>query len=163
MGGLQDVALPRIARLGDAWVMPPGNKLAELVRQQKILKEARAAAGLPPFAEQPLRREAFVAETDEKAWELFAHGLRHEYGNVYRPLHPTYPDNDSLDNLRRWGEDVFVVGSPETVAADLQRYQKELAATECLVRFQLPRVPRGAVHECLQGFREVIGILNRMG
>ena len=161
MGGLADVALPRIARMGDAWVMPPGNKLAELKRQQKLLLAAREAAGRPPFTEFPLRREAFVAETDARAWELFAHGLRHEYGKVYRPLHPTYPENDSLDNLRKWGEDVFVVGSPETVAGEFKRYEAELGATECLVRFQLPTVPAGAVRECLAGFREVISILGR--
>jgi len=159
MGGLGDAALPRIARMGDAWVMPPGTKLDELVRQQKILLEARSAAGRPPFREFPLRREAFVAETDDKAWELFAHGLRHEYGKVYRPLHPTYPNDDSIENLRKWGEGVFVVGSPQTVANELASYKSALGATECLVRFQLPGVPAGAVRECLQGFREVIKLV----
>jgi alkanesulfonate monooxygenase SsuD/methylene tetrahydromethanopterin reductase-like flavin-dependent oxidoreductase (luciferase family) len=159
MGALGDAALPRIARVGDAWVMPPGTRLDELVRQRKILTEARAAAGLPPFVDQPLRREAFVAETDDKAWELFAHGLRHEYGKVYRPLHPTYPDDDSIANLQKWGKDMFVVGSPRTVADELGRYQKALGATECLIRFQLPGVPGGAIRECLQGFREVIRLL----
>jgi alkanesulfonate monooxygenase SsuD/methylene tetrahydromethanopterin reductase-like flavin-dependent oxidoreductase (luciferase family) len=161
MGALADVAVKRVARVGDAWVMPPGNRLDLLLHQQKILHEVRAAAGLPPVTEQPLRREGFVAETDEKAWELFAHGLRHEYGKVYRSLHPTYPDNDTLHNLRKWGEDMFVVGSPETVAAELKRYESELKATECLFRFQLPHVPAGAVRECLAGFRDVKRILER--
>jgi alkanesulfonate monooxygenase SsuD/methylene tetrahydromethanopterin reductase-like flavin-dependent oxidoreductase (luciferase family) len=161
MGGLEDVALKRIARMGDAWVMPPGNYMSDLIRQKKLLVELREAAGLGPMKEQPLRREAFVAETDHKAWELFAMGLRHEYGKVYRPLHPTYPENDSLDNLRRWGEGKFVVGSPATVAAELEHYGRELGATECLVRFQLPHVPGGAIKECLSGFGEVMGILER--
>jgi alkanesulfonate monooxygenase SsuD/methylene tetrahydromethanopterin reductase-like flavin-dependent oxidoreductase (luciferase family) len=159
MGALADVAVKRVARMGDAWVMPPGNRLSLLLHQQKILQDERADVGLPPVKEQPLRREGFVAETDQKAWELFAHGLRHEYGNVYRPLHPSYPENDSLENLRKWGEDMFVVGSPETVAAELKRYQVELNATECLFRFQLPHVPAGAVRECLTGFRDVKRLL----
>lgn len=160
MGALADVALPRIARAGDAWVMPPGTRLKELARQQRLLNERRQEGGLPAFKEWPLRREAFVAETDEKAWELFAQGLRHEYGKVYRPLHPTYPDNDSLDNLRKWGEDMFVVGSPKTVAEELKRYQDVLGTTECLIRFQLPTVPGPAIRECLHGFREVIRMLS---
>jgi alkanesulfonate monooxygenase SsuD/methylene tetrahydromethanopterin reductase-like flavin-dependent oxidoreductase (luciferase family) len=159
MGALTDIAVKRVARVGDAWVMPPGNRLDLLLHQQKILQEERAAAGLPPVQEQPLRREGFVAETDRKAWELFAPGLRHEYGKVYRPLHPTYPENDTLDNLRKWGEDMFVVGSPETVAAELRRYAAELNATECLFRFQLPHVPAPAVRECLAGFRDVKRLL----
>lgn len=160
MGALADAALPRIARVGDAWVMPPGTKLKELIRQQKLLNDKRADANQPPFKEWPLRREAFVAESDTKAWELFAQGLRHEYGKVYRPLHPTYPENDTIDNLRKWSEDMFVVGSPKTVAEDLKRYQSGLGSTECLVRFQLPNVPGPAITECLRGFREVIRILD---
>jgi alkanesulfonate monooxygenase SsuD/methylene tetrahydromethanopterin reductase-like flavin-dependent oxidoreductase (luciferase family) len=141
--------------------MPPGNRLPQLVRQRKMFDEVRATAGVPAVAEQPLRREAFVAETDQDAWELFAPGLRHEYGVVYRSLHPTYPDDDTLDNLRRWGEDMFVVGSPATVAADLRRYADELGVTECLVRFQLPHVSHGAIRECLEGFRDVMALLSR--
>ena len=160
MGALADAALPRIARLGDAWVMPPGTKLPELARQQAFLTEKRVAAGKAPFTDWPLRREAFVAESDEKAWELFAHGLRHEYGKVYRPLHPTYPEDDKLVNLRKWGEDMFVVGSPETVAMELKRYKDTLGSTECLVRFQLPTVPGPAITECLKGFREVIRLMD---
>ncbi len=161
MGALADRALPRIARVGDAWVMPPGTRLGDLKRQSRILDEAREAAGRPPFAERPLRREAFVAETDQKAWELFSPGLRHEYGKVYRPLHPTYPENDSIDNLRKWGEGMWVVGSPRTVADEFVRYQKELGSTEILVRFQLPYLSRGAVRECLDGLRDVIGFFDR--
>jgi len=161
MGGVKDVALPRIARLADAWVMWPGATLAELKRQQVILTERRAASGLGPMREQPFRREAFVAETDQRAWELYAEGLRHEYGHVYASLHPSYPKNDTIDNLRKWGEDMFMVGSPETVAADLRRYEAELGATECLVRCQLPTVSRDAVRESLEGFAEVIRLLDR--
>jgi alkanesulfonate monooxygenase SsuD/methylene tetrahydromethanopterin reductase-like flavin-dependent oxidoreductase (luciferase family) len=161
MGALEDPGVERAARSGDAWIMPPGNRLGRLVDQLRLFEETRREAGLPPVGEQPLRREAFVAETDDAAWELFAPGIRHEYGKVYRPLHPTYPENDTLDALRSWGEDLFVVGSPQTVAAELRRYEEQLGATECLVRFQLPGVPEGAVREALDGFRQVIELLRR--
>lgn len=159
MGAIQDVALARVARVGDAWVMPPGASLAELVRQKGILTDAREAAGLPPFGEQPLRREVFVAETDTKAWELYAPGLRHEYGHVYRELYPSFPEDDTIDNIRTWGEDVFVVGAPRTVAAKLRRLQNDAGVTECLARCQLPTIPREAVRESLEGLAEVIRLL----
>lgn len=54
---------------------------------------------------------------------------------------------------------MWVVGSPRTVADEFARYEKELGATEILVRFQLPYVTRGAVRECLDGLRDVIGLL----
>jgi len=159
MGAVRDVALPRIARLGDAWVMPPGASLDVLLAQQQLLLEEREATGLPPLREQPLRREAFVAETDEKAWELYAPGLRHEYGVVYRPMYPDFPENDTIANMRKWGENVFVVGSPETVAAEFRRFGEALGATEVLVRYQLPKISRGAVRDSLHGFHEVLRLL----
>jgi len=159
MGALEDPGVRRAARSGDAWIMPPGNRLGRLVEQLRLFGQTRDEAGLAPVAEQPLRREAFVAESDDAAWELFAPGLRHEYGKVYRPLHPTYPQDDTLDALREWGRDLFVVGSPETVAEELRRYEDQLGVTECLVRFQLPGVAQGAIREALDGFRHVIGLL----
>lgn len=159
MGALEDAGVRRAARSCDAWVMPPGHALDRLVAQHRMFDDARASAGLSPVVERPLRREAFVAETDAKAWELFAPGIRHEYGEVYRPLHPTYPDVETIDNLRRWADGRFIVGSPETVAAEMDRYEKELGATECLVRFQLPGVSGGAVDDALTGFREVLSLL----
>lgn len=160
MGALEDPGVRRAAASGDAWVMPPGNRIDKLAHQLALFRETREEAGLPPAVEQPLRREAFVAETDKLAWELLAPGLRHEYGTVYRPLHPTYPDNDSIDNLRRWADGLFMIGSPETVAAELRRYEDELGATECLVRFQLPGVSEGAISDALDGFAETISMLS---
>ncbi|SEE68286.1 LLM class flavin-dependent oxidoreductase [Jiangella alba] len=160
LGALEDPGVRRAAASGDAWVMPPGHSLDRLRRQLALFRTARESAGLAPVTEQPLRREAFVAETDERAWELFAPGLRHEYGKVYRPLHPTYPDDDSLDHLRRWADGRFLVGSPETVAADLRRYEADLGVTECLVRFQLPGVSAQAVGDALDGLAETIALLD---
>jgi alkanesulfonate monooxygenase SsuD/methylene tetrahydromethanopterin reductase-like flavin-dependent oxidoreductase (luciferase family) len=120
-----------------------------------MFDEIRAEAGLPPVLEQPMRREAFVAETVEAAWEAFAPGLRHEYGKVYRQWDPTYPDNESVDALRQWGEDNFPVGTPELVADQLLDNARELQATEALVRYQLPGVAPSAVATCFDGLREV--------
>lgn len=159
MGALEDAGVQRAARSGDAWIMPPGHDLGRLVEQRRLFCDTRHAAGLDPVNEQPLRREAFVAESDATAWDLFAPGLRHEYGKVYRPLHPSYPENDTRDALRKWGAGRFLVGSPETVAAELRRYEHELGVTECLVRLQLPGVGEAAVREALRGFKDVIDLL----
>lgn len=157
-GALTDAGVRRTARTADAWVMPPGTRLDDLARQRRLLDETRAAAGLEPVREQPLRREAFVAESDAAAWKLFAPGIRHEYGVVYRPLHPTYPEPDTIDALRRWGEDLFVVGSPETVREEFRRYEAATKATEFLLRVQLPGIPGGAIKESLEGLASLLSI-----
>ena len=162
MGGLQEAALRRIARVGDAWVMGPGASLAHLRGQQRFLKDARAAAGLPAFQDWPLRREAFIADTVEKAWELYAPGLRHEYGVVYRTLYQGYPENDTVTNLRKWGENLFLVGTPQTVADQLKDFATGLGTTECLIRYQLPHIEADALKATLHGLKDVIGLVNDM-
>lgn len=159
MGGMQEPALKRIARMGDAWVMGPGASLEHLKAQQAFIKAERAAAGKPAFTEWPLRREAFIADTEEKAWELYAPGLRHEYGHVYRNLYQGYPENDTLTNLRKWGEKLFLVGTPQTVAERLKVFGQGLGTTECLIRYQLPLIDRGAQRAALEGLKDVIDLL----
>jgi alkanesulfonate monooxygenase SsuD/methylene tetrahydromethanopterin reductase-like flavin-dependent oxidoreductase (luciferase family) len=159
IGAKVEAALERVARMGDAWVMSPGLKLEHLARLQRFLKDARQAAGRPSFKNWPLRREAFVADTDDKAWDLYAPALRHEYGVVYRPLYPDYPEKDTVANLRKWGEKTFVIGAPATVAARLRDFGEALGTTEVLVRYQLPYVPRSALTACLRGLKDVMGMV----
>lgn len=161
MGGMQEAALKRIARMGDAWVMGPGSSLHHLRQQQDFINAERAAAGRPAFQEWPLRREAFVADTDDKAWELYVPGLRHEYGHVYKGLYQGYPENDTLTNVRKWGEKLFLVGTPQTVAAGLRQFASSLGTTECLIRYQLPLIERGAQQDALRGLKEVIGLMGK--
>lgn len=121
-----------------------------------MFDEARAEAGLAPVAEQSMRREVFVAEPTEAACKAFAPGLRHEFGKVYREWDPTYPENDSVNTLRKWGEDTF--GSVLQTSSPSNAH--ELAAAEALVRYQLPGVPEAAVQHCSGGLREVGGRLD---
>lgn len=159
MGGLQDAALKRIARVGDAWVMSPGIKAERLLEQKQFLMAERAAAGLPAFSEWPLRREAFIADNEDKAWELYAPGIRHEYGHVYRTLYAGYPDDDTVLNLRKWGEELFLVGTPDQVAKRLKALGGMLGTTECLIRYQVPMLDPGAMRDTLHGLGEVIGLV----
>src|SRR5262249_27906103 len=161
IAGVADHGVRRAARFGDAWMAPPGRKVPEIARLQAVFDAERERRGLPPARERPVRREVFVAGSDDEAWELFAPGLRHEYGVVYRAVQPTYPDDGTVDTLRRWGADMIVAGSVATVAGELRRLEDETGATEALVRYQLPGIPDGALAECFEGLREVLGLLRR--
>jgi alkanesulfonate monooxygenase SsuD/methylene tetrahydromethanopterin reductase-like flavin-dependent oxidoreductase (luciferase family) len=162
-GAVSDNAVRRVATLVDAWMMPPMPRIKVLKRQKEMFDETRAEAGLPPVLEQPIRREVFVADTVEQGWQAFAPGIRHEYGKVYRSFDPTYPDNDSVSALRKWGEDLFPVGPPKVVAEQILANGRELRATEVLVRYQLPGVTKGSVAQCFEGLREVRKILSSTG
>ena len=146
----------RAAVLGDAWIMSPQVRVAELAESKVLYDQAREAAGLPSPAERPLRREAFVAETEREAWEGFAAGLAHEYGIVYRSRHPDFPEGGSLADLQRWAEGLVVVGTPDTVREQLRELGTVLGTTEVLVRVHLPGIEPARSRRSIQ----LLGQLN---
>ena len=162
MGALEDPGVKRAAASGDAWVMPPGNRIDKLRDQLALFRETRGGGRRASRASSSrcgARRS--WPRRDEEAWRLFAPGIRHEYGKVYRPLHPTYPDDDSHRQPQALGRRAV----PDRFAGDgrrrAARYQEELGATECLVRFQLPGVAEGAISEALDGFAETIPLVKK--
>ena len=140
LGATGDKGIRRAALLGDAWIMSPQVRVPQLAVGKVLYDEALEEAGRPMPVDRPLRREAFVAETDEEAWQGFAAGLAHEYGIVYRSRHPDFPAGGSLAELQKWAEGLVVVGSTDTVRASLQELGEVLGATEVLVRVHLPGI-----------------------
>ena len=155
IGATGPQGIRRAARLADAWVMSPQVRLATLREQQQDYLAAREEAGLPAPRVRPIRREGFVAETTERAWELFAAGIHHEYGVVYRERHPSYPADGDPAAIRRWADDLFVVGSPDDVTEQLERLRDELGITETMVRVHLPGIEPAESRRALELFGEV--------
>lgn len=155
LGATGPQGIRRAARLADAWVMSPQVRLADLKGQQERYREAREAAGLQQPTVHPIRREGFVAETTERAWELFAAGIHHEYGVVYRERHPGYPHDGNPDAIRAWADGLFVVGSVEDVTEQLQVLEDELGITDTLVRVHLPGIEPADSRRALELFGEV--------
>ena len=83
-GGAADVAIERIARIGDGWMpqMPPNERARELIGK---LRDATRAAGRPEGAVGIEARLGLGQIRDEAGWESFARGWR-ELGAAYLDL-----------------------------------------------------------------------------
>jgi alkanesulfonate monooxygenase SsuD/methylene tetrahydromethanopterin reductase-like flavin-dependent oxidoreductase (luciferase family) len=157
LGATGKKGIRRAAVLGDAWIRSPQVRVNELVAGKVLYDEALEEAGRPAPVDRPLRREAFVAETDEAAWQGFAAGLAHEYGIVYRSRHPDFPAGGGMAELQKWAEGLVVVGSIETVRESLQELGTALDTTEVLVRVHLPGIEPSQSRESIR----LLGELNR--
>lgn len=157
VGATGTKGIRRAAFLGDAWIMSPQVRVRELAAAKVLYDDALEEAGRPMPADRPLRREAFVAETDTEAWQGFAAGLAHEYGIVYRSRHPDFPAGGSLADLQKWAEGLVVVGSTDTVRETLQELGAVLGATEVLVRVHLPGIEPARSRHSIR----LLGELNR--
>lgn len=139
MAANNDAAVRRAARLADTWYVNPHTTLAEVRRQLELF---RAERGSEP-EELPLMREACIAPTDEEALATARPHLAGKYA-----AYVDWGQSDVLppsDTLRREWEELragrFVVGSPETAAAQV-RELRELGVTELVLRVQWPGMPQ---------------------
>jgi alkanesulfonate monooxygenase SsuD/methylene tetrahydromethanopterin reductase-like flavin-dependent oxidoreductase (luciferase family) len=152
LGGWGPQALRRAAILADAWVPGPTADLERLVRLRGEYDAALVAAGRDPSAvRRPLTREVVVAPTDEAAWALAERHLlvnyRDEYGGGWS--HPLVgaADETPTDRLSELAAGRFIIGSPSTCVATIQKIVAAYAPDELICRLFFPGLP----HDTLVG------------
>ncbi len=134
-----DEGVRRAAALGDTWLVNPHATVDELERQLALF---RAERGSEP-AELPAIREACVAETDEAAFAAARPYLGPKYA-----AYVAWGQSDVLpptDTLRREWDELragrFVIGGPETAAAQIREHRERLGVTHLIFRVQWPGLP----------------------
>jgi alkanesulfonate monooxygenase SsuD/methylene tetrahydromethanopterin reductase-like flavin-dependent oxidoreductase (luciferase family) len=162
LGANRDAAVRRAARLADTWLVNPHSTLGELERLLAAFVDER---GERP-AELPAVREVCVRRTDEEADAVARPFLERKYRSyVAWGQDEALPEEDTLrrnwEGLRR---DRFVIGSPETVAAELLEHERRLGVTEVLCRVQWPGLPHEEALASLELLlRDVLPLLRRHG
>jgi probable F420-dependent oxidoreductase len=148
-----DDAVRRAARIGDAFFSDPVTPFGVLKQRYRAYQDELQRLGRD-FAQQehPMFRECYVAERPADAWEearehvLGIYGdyyqwghLQDEEGNLVKPGERSY--DEFLEVLRRR----FIMGEPDTVIAEIERYQRELGTTELILRIHFPDMPQTKV------------------
>lgn len=111
VGANADPAVERTTDIGDAWLMPGWERSDELDRQRRLAGDP-AGGGLHGC--QPFISNAFVAETDEVAFDVYRPYLQERY-----EWYEEAGQGDAMASenaLRDFTPDHLLVGSPDTVA-----------------------------------------------
>ena len=112
IGASADVAINRAARLGDVWLAEPGLTLPQARRSMDIYGDARAQHSKPMPDTVAIRRDIYVAETEEEAQQV-----RQTIAHSYRGFDP----------------DALIIGDAATVAGAF-RDVEALGFTDIIVR-----------------------------
>ena len=146
LGGWGNLSLRRAAQLGDAWVPGPTANLKKLLEAQNIYRDNLRQAGIDPAAKPtPLTREVVIAETDEKAREMAEKHLlinyRDEYGGG-KWKHPLIGAEDSapVDQFEAISRNRFLVGSPETIIKQIQKFVDAFGTDHLICRLFFPGI-----------------------
>jgi alkanesulfonate monooxygenase SsuD/methylene tetrahydromethanopterin reductase-like flavin-dependent oxidoreductase (luciferase family) len=143
IGATAEAGIVRAARLGDAWMIGPGVEFQKIRRHLDLYRGSLAELGRPLRRDYPIFREVLVAPTAAEAREAAQAWLLTKYEAYFTW---GYVDTTFEDVVR----DAFLVGDPDGIARQCERYRDELGITHMLVRVQWPGVTQDTA---LRGIR----------
>lgn len=143
IGATSEAGIARAAKVGDAWMIGPGIELQKIRRQLDLYRGSLAELDRPLNRDYPIFREVLVAPTEAEARDAARKWLRTKYEAYFAW---GYVETTFEDVMR----DAFVVGDPDEIRRQFERYRDELGITHMLARVQWP----GVAHEtALRGIR----------
>jgi alkanesulfonate monooxygenase SsuD/methylene tetrahydromethanopterin reductase-like flavin-dependent oxidoreductase (luciferase family) len=140
IGGQAAGAVRRAARLGDAWYAPPFPDHGELARLRALFLRTRAAAGLPPAVEFPVRRELLIAPDRAAGMEAALTRYRARY-EIYRRWGLAGENTPDGAQVRADAENRFILGTPAECAEALDRLRTDLGMTHFVFKPHWPGLP----------------------
>lgn len=144
-------AVERAARLADAWLVNPHATIGE-IRDQKAEHYDPVRRDRGESTSVPVMREAFVAPTREEAVDVAGDYLWEKY-QTYIDWGQDEAMEDERDLHRPFDElaaDRFLLGTPESVCAELDRYEEELDADRVVLRCHWPGLPYERTRETVE-------------
>ena len=141
-----DGMVRRIGEMGYTWYLNPHAPFATLARQVELYKTVLAEAGHPPPDVLPMSRETFVAETRQKAIDTSRPYLTGKYQTYAQwGQDKALPGDESFDvPFEELSAGRFIVGSPDDVIADLDRF-RQIGVSHASLRFGWPGTPKEVV------------------
>ena len=132
IGATADRAIRRAARLADAWYTAPADSLAHAERGLDLYRGWLDGYGRPAPSELPFRRDMYIAADQETA---ISEGNQHMRGPM------------SLWHDVEYDPDLYFMGAPESIVAEIGRYRERLGDLHWIFRVQWPGIPHSKVME----------------
>ena len=154
MAANSDRAVRRAARHCYPWLVNPHATVSTVQRQVRMYRETLVQSGGDSAADLPMMREMYLHTDSAAALEGARPYLEPKY-QAYAAWgqDQALPDQESFrmpfDQLAR---DRFLIGTPQEVVREIQRYRDQLGVTHMLFRMQWPGMPHREVMRQLELF-----------
>ena len=142
-----DAAIRRAARWGYPWLINPHATMTMVAGQFGKYQEALQKAGQPTPATLPMMRELYLAKDRETAYLESRPYLEGKYA-AYAAWgqDKALPGNESFSvPYQDLARDRFLLGSPDDVAQEIQRYSDDLGVNYLIFRMQWPGMEQAQV------------------
>ena len=159
IGANADVAIKRAARMSDAWIINPHNRIDTILRQMDIYKRTLDEVGKPLPDDLPMMREIFVAHTRDEAIKLARPYLEAKYKAYHEwGQDKAMPegDDDLGMNFDKLLDDRFVFGSVDEVTDQIIALAKPIGFNLLFCGIQWVGMPHNQVAEQLHIMAEEV-------
>lgn len=155
VGASNESSVRRGARIADGFL--GGHVPFDLARRQITdFRDEREGTDRGP-GEVALFREMYVAETAEAAEAVVREPLMEKYRDYTDWGQDDAIGGDTFESeWERLREDRFLVGDPDDVAAEIERYRDELDLDSLFVRTQYPGMDPADVHSSIELFADEV-------
>ena len=154
-----DNAIRRAGRWGYPWMINPHATMSMVAEQITLYRDALDAAGQPMPAQLPMVREMYVAADRETAFVESQPYLEGKYAAyaAWGQDKALPGEEDFTVPYADLARDRFVLGAPDDIVREIERYESELGVTHILFRMQWPGMPHEQVLRQLELLgREVV-------
>ena len=161
-----DKAVRRAARLGDSLMMNPHASIKTLERQLDIYRDALKHEGKPFPEEISMRKDIYIAENRDRAWEEAEKEVPQLVQNLTaEKQHQELPVSDGYvktENLKDFIRSRFMVGNPDDCIEQIRAHQQRLHVNHFIFRIACPGGDRKTMMKKIQLIgREVIEPLSK--
>lgn len=139
-------AVRRAARLADGWLCKPGESKGDLLALANVYRDELAIADRSGVPGPIIRRDAWIAPSNDQAWSEALPALHFHYTRDYSFI----PDDATLDDIREYGRDRFIIGDAEHVAREIGWYRDQLNASLLILALDHPGLSPDAVMRALR-------------
>jgi alkanesulfonate monooxygenase SsuD/methylene tetrahydromethanopterin reductase-like flavin-dependent oxidoreductase (luciferase family) len=158
IGANANVGIRRAARMSDAWMINPHNKIDTIAQQMEVYKRALDDAGKPFPDELPMMRECFVARSREEAVRLARPSLEAKY-KAYKDWgqDKVMPSGDAFSgDFEDLMNDRFLFGSPAEVVEQILVLKRRFGVNTLILGIHWVGMPASLAMEQMQLISEEV-------
>jgi alkanesulfonate monooxygenase SsuD/methylene tetrahydromethanopterin reductase-like flavin-dependent oxidoreductase (luciferase family) len=152
MAAQVDVAIRRVARIGDAWMIVPVTPLGKVAEQMRSYRAALAEAGRAADA-FPIIRECYVGANHRTAHEECRGPLQYKY-DAYASWGMGAKEKPQFAEYAR---DRFIIGDAAFVKEEVARYREALGVDHFMMRCHWPGLEQEKVLGSIRRLGEIFG------
>jgi alkanesulfonate monooxygenase SsuD/methylene tetrahydromethanopterin reductase-like flavin-dependent oxidoreductase (luciferase family) len=153
-GASNESSIRRAAHYADGWI---GAHVPFDVARAQVADFRDECEQLGEEKSAGLAREVFVAESDEAAEDAIRESLMGKYESYVEWGQDDAIESDDFDSpWEKLRHERFIVGGPETVRAEIQRYREAMDLEYLLARMQFPATDTDHVRSSIELFGEEV-------